>query len=505
MAQERSTAIRIFLTVWLVFSVHFSSNVVRETYLAITLSEDLSVRVDEYLGLHPDLFDIPGRGAYINSNPGASFLGAVPYAIARPVLEVLYRARPGLLAPKPPATYEDPRPNRSAFMNEARARGLDIKLGLAALVTQVGLMAPLGAASAVLVFIFLTTRLGDPKRALVFALLYAFATPVFFRSAFLNQNLIIAHLVLVAYVLSVGLRNVADGQLPSDMRQVGAGLLLGFTLVTDYSGGPLVIAFGLWLMALGLRANGSVEALRVGARYSVGVIAMIAVLWAYQWIAFGNPVLPAQTYMPPTEFSVRGWFGFTPPTRELLLGNWFDLRYGLLAFCPLLVAAFASPFVGRAGAGAVGKSWAPTADQLWMFFGATGLLYLFSSANQYANLQWNTGVRYMVPIVPLLFVALVPVLMRMHGILRWSLILPTLVVSFAVSMTREDVPRAVVTVLTQGPELPVLTVLSRMASGYLPSLSGGVSPLTVYAILAATIWLIWRGHTEPWIADRTAA
>lgn len=65
-APSRTTpavAWRLVLTVWLVYCVHFSPNVVRETYLAITLGDSFSVRVDDYLGLHPDLFEIPGRGA----------------------------------------------------------------------------------------------------------------------------------------------------------------------------------------------------------------------------------------------------------------------------------------------------------------------------------------------------------------------------------------------------------------------------------------------------------
>jgi len=98
-----SVAARLFITVWIVYSIHFASNVVRETYLAIALGEKFSVRVDDYVGLHPDLFEIPGKGAYINSNPGASMLGALPYTVARPVIDGILRARPELARPKPAA------------------------------------------------------------------------------------------------------------------------------------------------------------------------------------------------------------------------------------------------------------------------------------------------------------------------------------------------------------------------------------------------------------------
>ena len=45
-----SIALRLFFTVWLVYSVHFASDVARETYLALSLGERLSIRVDEYVG-----------------------------------------------------------------------------------------------------------------------------------------------------------------------------------------------------------------------------------------------------------------------------------------------------------------------------------------------------------------------------------------------------------------------------------------------------------------------
>src|SRR5690606_1933655 len=130
---------------------------------------------------------IAGRGAYINSNPGASMLGALPYAAAQPALRLLFRLKPGLIAPKPQATYDDPRPNRARFMNEARARGLDVKLALAAVITHLGLMVPLAVVVTLVLFQFLVARLGRPREAALLALLYAFGTPIFFRSAFLNQ------------------------------------------------------------------------------------------------------------------------------------------------------------------------------------------------------------------------------------------------------------------------------------------------------------------------------
>lgn len=80
----RGVACRLFISCWLVYSLHFATNTVREIYPALTLGDHFSFDVGEYVDFHPDLFAIPGRGAYINNNPGASIIGAVPYVVFRP-------------------------------------------------------------------------------------------------------------------------------------------------------------------------------------------------------------------------------------------------------------------------------------------------------------------------------------------------------------------------------------------------------------------------------------
>jgi hypothetical protein len=480
----RSTGARLAFTVWLVYALHATTNVVRETYLAIAIGERFSLRVDEYLGLHPDLFEIPGRGAYINNNPGASFLGAVPYTLARPVLAALFAWRPALIAPKPPAAYDDPRPNRTRFMNESRARGLDVKLALAAIITQVGLMAPLGALAALLLFFYLRERGQSERRAVALALIYAFATPIFFRSGFLNQNAILAHCTLAAWVLMVGLRPRAPGAPVPPLHLWLAGLVLGYGLLSDYSAAALLLVFGVWSLVSARRAGWGAM-IRAGAVFSFGASVPLAGLLAYQWAAFGSPWFPAQRYMPPTRYSVIGWNGFFVPTGELLVGNLFDPRYGLFAFCPLLIVAFAAPFIRR-------DPGDPTRAELGWILAASAALYVFSSANQFANLQWNTGVRYMVPAVPLLFLAAVPVLRRLPAPAGSILLGVTVVISFAVSMTRESVPDALHLVFTRGPTLPVFIVLEKMASGYPALQFGPAAPWILFAAVGLLLMLVWR-------------
>ena len=58
----RQTAWRLFFTAWIVYGLHFSTDIVREHYPALALGDHFSFTLDGYCGIHPDLFETPGRG-----------------------------------------------------------------------------------------------------------------------------------------------------------------------------------------------------------------------------------------------------------------------------------------------------------------------------------------------------------------------------------------------------------------------------------------------------------
>ena len=265
---------------------------------------------------------------------------------------------------------------------------------------------------------------------------------MFFRSAFLNQNALLAHAVLGAWAAVTWPGRGARGP-PSAFLGL-AGLCLGTGVLLDYSAVPIAVVFGGWALREGWVDGRLRGALARGAACAAGALGPILLLLAYQWAAFGSPWYPAQRYMPETVYSVRGWNGMTPPTLDLLWRNLFDLRYGLFAFCPLLIGALATPLLR-------GQRLF-SAAQVNVALLASVALWLFNSANQFANLQWNTGVRYMVPAVPLLFMLAVPVLLALPAWGRWLLLLPSLVISWSVSMMREDVPGSLALLMRDGPD-----------------------------------------------------
>src|SRR5262245_25500804 len=142
--------VRLFLTCWLIFVLHFATDFAREHYLVLSIVDDFSFRLDKYVGLHNDIFVAPNNGAHHGANSGASLIAALPYAVFKPIIDRLvnHTQVKRLATEKGTVVYKDDRPARVEFYQKVHARGLDIKFGLVGFVTMAFCMAPLSAASA---------------------------------------------------------------------------------------------------------------------------------------------------------------------------------------------------------------------------------------------------------------------------------------------------------------------------------------------------------------------
>lgn len=486
----RGIAVRLFITCWMIYALHFATNSVREIYPALSLGDHFSFDVSEYLGLHPDLFELPGRGAFIDNNPGASILGAIPYALMRPIIDpVVARVQAGRAqSNQPPPEYNTIYPMAREFYRKAYERGLDVKFGLGAGVMQVLLMAPLSALSAVVMFYILLSLTASVRKSLLLALLYAFATPVFYRTAQLNQNLLVSHCALFAFALLW--RPWDDPLHPQRPRYLLAGLLAGWAVVLDYSG--LVVLGSLSLYALvryrsfptPLRSPWSLISFGVGAAASVGVLLI------YQWAAFGNPLLPAQHYMPATAYSGYGFSGMDLPQPDLLWETAFGMRFGLFTSAPILLLALYVPGWFRGPLRIVGGR------ELRFILMYSLVFFLFASASQYGRLQFNSGVRYIVPVVPFLFLLVAGVMLRMPPVMAGIVGIVTTYWSWSLALYRDveqgfGVFESLIHVTFGGIRLPWLTTLERM--GYVSGVPISIALLLFFAII---IWLLWRSPAK---------
>ena len=472
---------RIFVTCWLIYCLHFASNTVREIYPALSLGDSFSLQVDEYAGMHDDIFEKPGYGYHINSNPGASLLAAIPYGVFSPAINtIVARVNEGRSAhgnAHPPA-YDSPWENDHVFYAEAWRRGLDVKFGLAAIVMQTLLMAPVSALAVLGMFLLFRKLEVGETRAVLYSLLFAFGTPVFFRTATINHNMLLGHFAFAGLLL---LWNPKQLFRWSDRtRIILAGVAGGAGVLMDYSG-------AVFLAGLGLLALFKFREIRTIVWYAFGALGPLCVLWWAQYVSFGNPFLPAQHWMPPTEFTT-GMDGVTLPAPDLMFANLFDYRFGLFTSAPILVLSLGALWAWR-------RLRIPVPELVFLF-GSSAVLWLFSSSVQYAHLQFNTGVRYMAPTFALLFIPAALYLMRLPVMFQGLVAVAAITQAWCMAMYR-DVERGlgllepILHVFTGGLQLPFFTVLSRMNGQYGEYFSNGASPLPLLLLMAAILFVIW--------------
>lgn len=489
----KGIAVRLFVTCWLVYSLHAATNTVREIYLALAIGDHLSFRVDDYAGMHPDLFEKPGYGWHIGANPGGSMLGAIPYALFRPVIDsVVDHVNASRRAQnlKPPE-YNSPWPMAREFYRESWRRGYDIKFGLAAIVMQVFCMAPISALTAVAMFYMLRRLLDSDLAGLGFALLYAFGTPAFFRTGYLNHNLLAGSFTFLGFL---ALWNPSGRlRLSVELRWLLAGCGGGAALLLDYSGVVLLLTLFAYALAKSYADRGRSAMYREGMLYIAGSVPPVLLLWFYQWASFGNPFLPGQNWMPPVEWIERGYQGFGPPQLELLTSLAFDYRYGLFTTCPLFLLIF--------GCFRLNRGLLPRLE-LRFLVGSVVLFWLFCGGINYTRLQFNTGIRYLAPAFPFLFVLAIPVLARLPRPLLGAVAVLSIAQSWCLAMYR-DVERGlgvlepVIRVTLGGFQLPVLTVLARMGGQYGDYFPHGPSPLFLFALAGALLFCLWMPGRQP--------
>ena len=488
---------RLFATCWIIYVIHFSPNIVREIYLALSLGDQLSFRVDEYAHLHDDLFEKEGFGWHIGNNPGASMLAAIPYVLARPVIEPIVRnvaRQRAESSDTQPPSYGSPYPKAREFYAEAWRRGLDVKFGLAALVMQSLCMAPISALGVLMVFYLLRHLLGNERQALLLALLYAFGTPVFFRTGYLNQNMMLGHIAFAGFLC---LWNISARNWPSSQRRyLLAGLAGGTALLFDYSGAVILLCLFFYGIVKHRQKSGRWrDTVRHSVWYVLGTLPPVLLLWFYQWKSFGNAFLPGQHWMPPVEWIERGYQGYGPPQFELMWALVFDYRFGLFVSCPLFLLAFAALWYR-------GRIPLPSLE-LFAMLGTFFALWVFFSGSNYTRLQFNCGVRYMAPIFPFLFIPAALVLVRWPKQLVLAVSAASVALSWCLAMHRDvetgpGILSPVLHVFLDGFRLPVLTSMSRMEA-YQAFIPNGGSPLPVFvltAMLVAGIWLVRRERSS---------
>ena len=476
---------RLFIVLWIVYSVHFATNVVREHYPAFSLVDHGTFRVDEYQGFHSDIFVHTDGHSVIGNQVFVSMLAAVPLWVFDPVLDALERhsrekiAREGVKD----AEYRIDKPNRVNFFRLVKERGLDLRFGAATAVTTIFFMAPLTAAFLVFFYSVLVRRLVDPRTATWMTLLLGLGTPLFFRTSSLNHNLFVMYAMFIAFAL---MWLTPAGSAMTVRRRLLAGLFAGITIATDYIGVviiPLLLGYFIWRR---MRESSLGTAVLESGAIVAGMLPPIAFLLYSQWAMYGNAFLPGQFWMPDQNIYVhQGMRGFTLPDPQLMLLNLFDPAYGLFTWAPVMALAFLP--IARQGDSAV----LPLLERRWVWLTFAALM-LFVSSNQYSRLQFNSGFRYLVPLLPLLMLVAADVWRRLGRGARIAITVVAVLHAWVLTVFREPVVTSFRMFLDEGIQLPWYRVLSLTSQPGNPWLGTWWVPAAILVIMAAVLTALWR-------------
>ncbi len=457
---------RVFFACWLVYSFFWTPYLIREHFPALALVERGSLNVERYIGWTDDIFRGPAGGAFINNNPGASLTGAIPLLLFRPLL-----AKADRWTVNPPEPAHDDGELFWRTLRENRA----FYFLLVEFLTVALAMAPITAAVMALLCARLIAAGVAGAHAAAVSLICGLATPILYRTAHLNHNLLVADAGFAALLL---IWDPRGGRLTARNAAV-AGLLAGYAVLCDFSGLVVVgtAALYVWL-------RGAEHPWRSLMAYGIGVLPGVAGLALYQAWAFGSFYRPSQHYMLPTAPTVHGYRGFDWPSPALMWANFFDPRFGLFAYCPALLLAFAAPFVKR-------RRMPQREMRILLIYSAA--FVLFCGANQYSWLQPLTGFRYLVPVVPALALLAIQAAQVLPRKVCWAILLATAAQTFVMAAAHEN--NLADSVNTFWRRRGALLWMIRLRETGLPV--GPVFWLAAWACVAVVSALIWRGVTKP--------
>lgn len=413
-------------------------------------------------------FESPRGGWFINNNPGASLTGAIPLLILRPLLTRVddwnQRQRHAASAI----------PDDDLFWR-ARAENRGYYFLLAGFITVALVMAPIMAG----LMAYLAAKLSKAGigggAASCIAILCGLATPILYRMAYLNHNLLVAAAALAAFLLLWE----HEDKPPAAGRAALSGLLAGYALLCDYSGVVVILGIGFYAWLL----TPAKARIRVLAGFLAGVLPGAIALLVYQFWAFGAIFLPAQHYMKPTAPTSSGYRGFAGPSPSLLWANFFDPRFGIFAYCPALLLAFAAPWLARR---------VPRREMASLIVFSL-LFIVFCAANQYSWLQPLTGFRYLVPIVAPLALLSIGVAERFARPWRYLLAGVSLVQTVILSAAHENSLRTSLDTLWHRHFELAWMIRLREAGLPFPRSAAVAS----FAILGTALACIWWGVLRP--------
>ena len=394
LSDRRSWA--IFLTCWLIYLFHIGPvpGVNENRYLDLTLSivEDGTFTIDRF---HYNTVDKSYRDGhyYAGAAPGPSLLGIPPYL----ALKALLTIRPlSLFGQYDVAGYI----RREVGMKNAPDDFVTQYPFSDFILAHIVIASFVSSLFAAGVVVFLYQMLGwfpmSSSYRLLITGIYAFGTITFFYATRLYAHMPALFFCFGGFYL---LWSIRDKHLSTHWA-IPAGLMLGLSILMEYTTTPLVISTGLYgLFTLKGRAVGG---------YLVGGLIPGILLCFYHYLCFGSPFTTAYSFPmspenpgPHVDLINVGIGGFGLPGITALWGLSFSAFRGIFVYTPALILAVYG-LISQL------KNRTSPYHLEWSIIAAGCVFqFLFNSAMlNFWSAGYVWGPRYLIPLLPFLMLAL---------------------------------------------------------------------------------------------------
>lgn len=399
----------VFLSCWVIYLFHIGPvpGVNENRYIDLTLSivEDGTVTIDRY---HYNTVDKSYRDGhyYAGAAPGPALLGILPYL----ALKMATAIRPVSAFSQYNVTdYIRREMGMENAPDEFIAQYPFSDFVLAHIIITAFVASLSAAGVTVLLFQMFGWQRTPMGRRLWITAVYAFGAITFFYASRLYAHMPAVFFCLGGFYI---LWSIRHNRLP--VRWGGAaGLMLGLSVLMEYTTAPMVCIIGLYgLLTLADR--------RRLTEFVVGGIIPGLFLCGYHYICFGSPFSTPYSFPmspenpgPHVDQMDVGIGGFGLPGINSLWGLSFSPHRGIFIYMPILIIAVYSLFIQL-------KDTASPYRLEWRII-ATGcaMQFLFNASMinfWFAGYVW--GPRYLIPLIPFLFLAIGP---NVHRIPGWLL------------------------------------------------------------------------------------
>jgi hypothetical protein len=357
--------------------------------MVIAVVDDGTFQIDDYVENTVDYAKV-GEHYYSDKAPGTAFLGIPVYAALKGFLDL----------PVMEKVMDRLADNKAleATLWEGGTGLLEHKVRFA--IAQIALTFVASALPTALIGVLMFsllrrfTPLPCPRTLVVLG--YALFTPAFaYAGAFYGHQLCAACLFGAFYLASSGVKSLSTRSL------LGIGLLLGYSVITEY---PSVLIVAVLFLYSFYRLT---DKRRIGWVIVTG--GLIAAGWmAYNTAIFGSPLELGYGY---SELWVEqhhtGFMSLTLPHWEAIWGITFSAFRGLFVLSPLLLLA-APGFV----------LWWRSSEhrpEFWVALTSVVFMFLFNSS----SIMWwggfAVGPRYLLPMLPFMALPIVFILREWGG------------------------------------------------------------------------------------------